>query len=377
MNKLSSEYVARFYEDGDEPQIVELLDSVFRGWPKLDIACSKVDYWRWKHLDNPVNSSVVLVTEKDNQVVGSNHSMPVRIKVGEEEILGVLGVDLAVDREHRRQGVRTLMRGKKLERLIPLGVSHGYYMTGNPIVIESSNRRKQPRFPNPVAPYVRINNLDMHLHHMPVDDPWVKKLGYRTLKMINRIENSIASIPETDLIEVNRIDSFTENINEFWEKISKHYDYISVRDRDFLNWKYSDPRAGHYTIFQAKEEDVIQGYIIVCINRFNEEYPVGFIVDLLTLPDKMDITYPLLAEAMDYFEENDVNIVNSLVVKGSNFEAPFSRLGFLDSRIDLHIFLRRISGDKELARISNFHPDRLHFTWGDHDTLPLKTTVDN
>jgi len=327
---------------------------VFRGWPKQDIRCSKVDYWKWKHLENPVAESIMLVTEIDEQVVGSNHSLPMKVKPSDQELLCVIGTDLAVHRDHRRKGIRTRQRIKKMERLIPQGVSFSYHMTGNPIIIESGANQKLPKF----------------------DDAWLKKLGYRTLETLNRIENQLIKIPETGNVKVEKVDRLGPDFDVFWEQVSKKFDYIGVRNSEYLNWRYADPRAGNYSIYLAKINDEIVGYMVICINGYIKEYPVGFIVDLLTNPETVEAAYPLLDEAQKYFDENNVNIVNSLVVKDGVFETSFSRKGFLDSRVRLKVFLRPVSEIKIFDILSAFRPERVHFTWGDHDTLPLKTRVD-
>jgi hypothetical protein len=45
---LSKEAGIRSYRTGDELEIVELLEEVFDGWPKLGINSNASDYWKWK-----------------------------------------------------------------------------------------------------------------------------------------------------------------------------------------------------------------------------------------------------------------------------------------------------------------------------------------
>jgi hypothetical protein len=374
---LSDDYCVRFYEYGDEEKLVKLLDDVFRGWPRQDITCSKIDYWRWKHLDNPVSESIMLVTEIGEEIVGSNNSVPMNVRLGNDEFLCVIGTDLAVHREHRRKGIRTRQRIKKMERLLPRGVAYSYHMTGNPILIESGEKENLPKFPHPVAPYVIIKDIDLHISKMPVDDAWLKKLGYRTLEALNKIENQLVTIPKNEDIFIEKIDKLGSDFDIFWDRISKQFDYIGVRNRKYINWRYCDPRAGNYSVYLAKEGDKVLGYIVVCINSFMKDYPVGFVVDLLTHPDHIEASYSLLDEALRYFTNNKINVVNSLVVKGGIFEIPFSRKGFLDSRIRLQVFMRPMSKNDIYEILSSYKPERVHFSWGDHDSLPLQTRLDS
>ena len=51
----------RSYQPGDEEEIVELLELVFGGWPKLDLNCDSINHWRWKYVDYPSGNVIVNV----------------------------------------------------------------------------------------------------------------------------------------------------------------------------------------------------------------------------------------------------------------------------------------------------------------------------
>ena len=37
---------------------------------------------------------------------------------------------------------------------------------------------------------------------------------------------------------------FDDRFEDIWTKISKDYDYILLRDKNFLQWRYGDQRGG-------------------------------------------------------------------------------------------------------------------------------------
>ena len=358
------------YSEGYEDDIVGLLDTVFGGWPHLDVASSKVDYWRWKHLDNPAGRSVVLVAVKDQRLIGSNHSMPVRVKVGGRERLAVVAADLAVHPDHRRMGVRTAMRERKLEYLVAIGTSFTQSVSGNPIIVEHSLRENLPRFPHPVAAYVRIKDLDLHLRHMPVDNAWVKRAGYHALRALKIIGRGVKDAEAPHGVDVVEVERFDERVDGLWSSASQGYDYIGFRDRVTLNWRYCDPRVGGCKVLYAVEGGELSGYVVLRVNRFFDDYPVGFIVDILTDLGRNDVVNALLVEANKYFDDEGVNIVNALAVKGSAIEKALGVNGYLDSVVRLEVFLRPIIGG-EASEMAGYGSDRMLFTWGDHDSLPL------
>ena len=46
-----TKYTIRQHQDGDEAQIIELLEIVFDRFPKIKMRCSKKGHWAWKFKD--------------------------------------------------------------------------------------------------------------------------------------------------------------------------------------------------------------------------------------------------------------------------------------------------------------------------------------
>lgn len=116
-----------------------------------------------------------------------------------------------------------------------------------------------------------------------------------------------------------------------------------------------------------KEEGKILGYCILRINRYREDYPLGCIVDLLTLPDRRDVAAALIADATRYFDDQDINIVLSMIIKNHPYERSFGRCGFLDSRIKLNLFYTILGMEGETDKLKEVSADRIHFSYGDID----------
>jgi isocitrate dehydrogenase kinase/phosphatase len=113
------------------------------------------------------------------------------------------------------------------------------------------------------------------------------------------------------------------------------------------------------------------GYCVSRINVFRVDYPVGFIVDVHALPGYDEIVGILAADALKSFDEAGVNIVNCQLVKGHPYVTEMERLGFLDSRVEFHMFYILYSPEV-LDRVAESTPDRIYVSWGDHDVLPVK-----
>jgi len=371
---LKKDYTVRPYRQGDEEDIVQLLQLVFNGWPHLDLKCSSLDFWRWKYQDKVLDRKIISVAEINNKIIGSTHPRLLKIKMFDKIVLCSLGGDVAVHLDFRNIGVWKNLREFSNEAKKKAGVQYSYLVTGNPIVIKAFMRSKNYNlFPTSLVNLVRIKDIDQQLQMMPAKNSSLKKLGFHAAKILNDISNTIhGSESVKQDLTIAETDNFDERINGFWEEVSNQYDFIVERRRDYLNWRYCDPRCGDFIIKIAEYEGQILGYSVLRINRFLIDYPVGYIVDLLTLSNRPDVSEALAADAISYFDNNDVNIINYQVVKGHPYERILKKQGFLNSRIKIHLFYNPLGNKDEIRKLKTSPENRIYVSWADHDVLPVR-----
>lgn len=142
-----SGYLYRVLSDGDEDGVKALIKSVFGGF-------LGGDYWEWKYRRNPdFDPSLVVVAEKDGEVVGCNHWLVRNFKLSDDLVVkAALGADIAVSPKHRRRGIGKslllLLRSSKAFKEKKAVIS---YMYPNPEMINPLYR--------PAAFYVAAPNL--------------------------------------------------------------------------------------------------------------------------------------------------------------------------------------------------------------------------
>ena len=359
-----TEFIIRPYQPGDEEQIVQLLHKVFKGWPRFDIPYSSLEYWEWKYLENPLKTLSIALAISNNRVVGCYHSIQQRIKFFDRFFLIGVGVDAVVHPDYRKMGLYDRML-KQLEGIEEkICIRNHYTVSANPILLNRNLRRGYPSFPHSIMIYVRIHDVSRHLQKMPIENAWVKKLGFTSIKWINKLKN-VFSKPLDKSFKVNHIQSFDERIELFWEEVKNHYDFIVERNRDYLNWRYCDSRGGEYVVKQAEESGRILGYIVIRINKFTEDYPVGYIVDLLSLPDRPDVSHYLLEDAVNYMDGEKINFISGLVVKNHSNEQIFKVNGFVNSREKINIFFKKYLMIEKIKELQKSIPDKIHFSLGD------------
>jgi len=360
----------REYRFGDDEKIVSLLMTVFPGWPRLNTRTGSSDHWKWKYSSRVFDKKIIGVIEEDNVIVAVVHSVPNILKLYSDEVPACLGGDVAVHPNYRKKGYWEKTLDATNEARVAFGVQYLYNVTGNPIVFNFFKKRENYlEVPFPLANYVLIDDIDLQLEKIPMDIPFVK-LGYSLMKLVNHLFQKGHTVsPNVNIIES---DLFPDEINDFYNEVSKNYDYIIRRDQDYLNWRFCDSRGGSYKIYTAMKEGKIIGYLAAIINEFNREYPVGYISDLLVLDGEEDAGIYLVQHALKYFKERDVNIVNFLAVRGSQNERIIRRNEFLNSKIKIGLFYSYLSNSKLKDLIEKIDPKRVHISWSDTDTLPVK-----
>jgi predicted N-acetyltransferase YhbS len=131
-------FIVRTYQNGDEKQIIPLLNLVYKEWPRVDLDCTSQERWEWLYLDNPEKINPTFVAEKDGQIIGVNHGLFLRVKVGKNVYLCLKGTDLAVHPNYRNKGINRKIDELQGKRNLELGICMDFYLTKNPIVINKN-----------------------------------------------------------------------------------------------------------------------------------------------------------------------------------------------------------------------------------------------
>ena len=369
---MSSDYFFRSYSSGDEDKISELLTQVFGGWPHIDTEMSHIEYWKWKYLENPIHRSYVTVGLDGEKMISCHHIMVQKIKIMDSIILGGTATDFAVHPAYQGQGISVKTSSPNKIKRQKDDVLFSYFITRNPILIKRFSKPKKrnvrQRFPKEIINLTRISDIDLHFKNMPMDNQGIIKPGVNILKSLNRLLNA----PEYHKgLEIHQVESFGGDINSFLEEVTAVHSFMIVRSADYLNWRYAYPGIGEYRKYVIKERDRIIGYSVLRINRYNPEYPIGYIVELVTENGREDAAASLVAKAVEYFDTNNVNIVNYLTVKDHPSIKSLARYGFLNSRVKINLYTTREQGTK-LDELANVKPSRVYLSWGDIDALPVR-----
>lgn len=368
MCRLEKEVEIRTFQPGEEEKIVELLKLAFDGWPKFDLRCNPLEHWRWKYQANPLMMSQIAVGVSNHIIIGCSHSLLSRIRIGNRVFPCSQGRDAAVHPDFRRM---TIFR-----KLINLKIKMGkesrvqvHYCATNPILRKSLSKF-YCGFPHIVMNLFRVHDIDLHLRKQPVKYAFIYKYCFHLLNLGHQCRNTLRLYrPSSFDFDIVQTTHFDERIESFWEEIKDHYNFIVERNQDYLNWRYCDPRGGDYLVKMAKTDTQILGYMVLRINKYQIDYPIGYIIDLLTLPNRLDVTNALIADSINYFDDHHINIVLCLIVKNHPHKAILENHGFITKGKSIPLFYTGYAEIKEFRQLESSSPSSIHVAYGDLDFI--------
>jgi hypothetical protein len=337
MSDLPEGCSVRFYREGDEERLLPLLQDAFGRWPGVDVSVEPLEHFRWKHLSDETAKGVQAIAEAGSRAIGSRLTVAQRMKVGGEFLLARLGVDLAVHSDFQNMGLMQKMRALSNEAIWgTFDVDYG--TTGNPISRRHDAQRGHQRPANAVE-----------VLEYPLDSVAVRRGDG------GRRENewTISQPPE-----------FDDRTDEFWEEASRPFRLIVVRKRDYLNWRYCDPRAGAFTVRLAERGERILGYAVLRVSRGK-----AYIADLLTLPEREDVAQSLVSDALGYFRRTSVSSVRCWLPSHHPYREALLREGFLPKRRVKGLRYSTHRAPEELLEILTDPHEAVHVTIGDTDLV--------
>jgi hypothetical protein len=132
-------------------------------------------------------------------------------------------------------------------------------------------------------------------------------------------------------IAIREIHSFDERFDSLWERASRAYRVLLVRDQEYLNWRYVREPGQKYVIFAAEREKEVLGYVVLKQVEKNNR-PCGIIFDLFGVRNR-EVLRALVLGAVEYFKKQGLDKVE-FYLSDDYYESILKSLGFLKRKID-------------------------------------------
>jgi hypothetical protein len=328
---LSEDVSLRFFQPGDEENLLGLIQRVFEGWPMVDAGAPPIEHLRWKLSSHPAASRYVIVAEAGSGLVAARPFFIQQIKIRGRVGLLRNGFDSAVDPGYQQRGVMAAIRKFGTERFaeeIDLHIGYGRH----PAIVRLRKREDIRYFGNPV------DVLTLGVSEPPAARamaPW-------------------------NIVDCERFD---ERVDVLYEEASRPFDLILVRNQDYLNWRYCDPRAGRFSVRVAQSERQILGYTVLAAAKGRVQ-----IADVLALPGRLDVVASLVDDAIARAAASAAGALECWCQTHHPYKSVFLDRGFLPKRTIKLTYLALRAPRAEI----DFLADRkaaVHFQLGDTDLV--------
>ena len=103
--------------------------------------------------------------------------------------------------------------------------------------------------------------------------------------------------------------AFDKCVYDLWQKVQNDYSVLTVRDLQYLKWRYLDRPDASYITVSAKKGDDFVGYLIF---RMGEKrgMRVGYLVDFLVEGKSPKILSSLIGKAVSYLIKEGVDYIS-------------------------------------------------------------------
>ena len=145
-----------------------------------------------------------------------------------------------------------------------------------------------------------------------------------------RVSNPFGKAEPQSGIEVFRLESFDERIDDLWRRASREHSVIGVRDSAYLNWRFnSRPDASYVAIAAANREGKILGYLVYRIIE-QDCARWGYIVDFLSEGDPSGTFALMVRRAEEMMSRDEVKAIVCFLAKAP-YRQVLRRAGFYPS----------------------------------------------
>ena len=345
--------------DGSEMDmggILSLRGVVFREEEK-----DKMDprFWRWEFLEGPDGKGLIYIVEDGNKIVGHFADVPRWFSVRGEFLLGTLSLDLMVHPDYWRKGIFEALGRYGIERVRK---ENGLFLIAFPIREETIHGLKKIGWEEvvklPVLVYpIRFHGiLNRYLHFLPLS-----LLTGGIARFFYCLFFGWKKKKETNRIEMEKVDEFDNQFDKFWQKVSSLYAIVGVRNRNYLTWRYLRNPTRAYTIYRAKQNGEMRGYIVlrkVELLNFNS----AAIVDLLAL-DEVTVT-ALVERGIQHSRQEETDLLAFMVPRSHPYDKVLRERGFLPSPKTFQ-FMVYFHSRREILN----SPGKWYVNWGDTDVI--------
>jgi hypothetical protein len=271
--------------------------------------------------------------KQNSKLAGSYSVIPLRMKLGNKEVTGSLSMNTMTHPDYRKQGIFKVLAEKTFESCQSKNI---------PITIGLPNANSYPGFTGALK-FKDVGSRSLLVKPFNagfVIDKFIKnKFVKKVLSPVANVGLKLCAVkglwsrsydPKVSIVEVS---AFGKEFDEFWNKVSKDYNNIVVRDGRFLNWRFVSCPTRNYKTFKAVIQGEMVGYLVVSVDKHHSyDCQVAFIVDLVVNSklDKDSVYKALVLAAEKWAISNKADFIGMHVPPHLESCKMLKKFGYID-----------------------------------------------
>lgn len=319
--EIQSKVTWRPYETGDKGKILDL----FRLTYGQEL---KEGYWNWRFRDNPAGPGVIDLCCDGDVLAAHYAATTISLWIlGHGHLSGLSGTTMTHS-AYRGRGLFPILARNTYRRMKEMGMAMVW------------------GFPNSMSHRGFIKDLN-----------WVDLYEVPTFRL--SLSNSL-SLPSSGEAVVE-LEEFPQNVDDLWKSVRNDYSILTVRDWQFLNWRYVQNPTGRYRIVAHLDGSDLLGYAVY--KRYKNEFQV---VDILTVNDT-DIGVQLITHIIHRAIDESLDAVSMWLNVTHPLHRALERLGFSNG-LPVTYFGGLVL-QPELSNAGLYDFKRWYITMGDSDVF--------
>ncbi|MCD4655092.1 GNAT family N-acetyltransferase [bacterium] len=290
-----------------------------------------IEHWKWKYFSNPHGAPVVSVAIKEGTVIGFYGLLPRKLLFYGTTSTAYQEVDLMVHPDHARGG---LFKRLGMESYDQVKKNNDPFTFGfpNQTSLPLGRRILGWRAIKPIPLWTILLHPAEALAGKIPNVPGANFLGNVSFSLYHRARLGCYSFHEAGLYEIRIIEDIPADLTGLSTGSRAMFEF--VRDRKYLQWRYSQHPDKKYRIYSANNDRGCVGLAIVGISADGRANLCEFLLD----SDHAAAGSALIRYVSADCINEGCHTLRAWALAGNNEATMFSKLGFLNrNALNYHV----------------------------------------
>lgn len=253
---MPSDVQIKQFELSDQAALLSFLRRAYPGEPRR----GDVAFWKWHFLENPhaePGDIPVWLAKDGNEIVGQMATIPVMLKVGQEEKRAIWSIDFIMLHEYRGRGL-----GKRLVH----AAQESYCKT---MMELGHNEQSGAVFRS--LKWVELGNINRY-HKLLFPGDALKEISrFGPLRsftnLIYKPFRPRLSAPSESGFALRDVTAFDSSFDDLWRDANVQWPCSVVRGSSFLEWQYLRQPGKKFDVLGYYEKDRLLGYVVLFFRK--------------------------------------------------------------------------------------------------------------